>query len=206
MNDVVKLFPFVCLHDLAQVRGASLINYQLQIIDSKSPVELVIISSAECSLHLSGPVSQQQHEKRQTTQIITTWKHCVTQINERQCPTVEGNGANLMLLSSWCDASPSITPLPPSLPYLVLSWELHSDSLMSRMYTQWPDASGEPLAHITERDTPPHTHQPFPHPSLLLPTVSCRSSGWVCRSGVSINMTFSRVVFFDDCWTELNQY
>lgn len=102
----------------------------------------------------------------------------------------EGNGANLMLLSSRCDAfTPTFYPSLPFLLPLFLSWGLHSYTLMSFMYTQWPDASRDPLAHIPEWDTPDHqitqTHYPSTPPSSLCLLQSVRH---ICCSKVAVNI------------------
>lgn len=76
---------------------------------------------------LVWPVGLQLHKEQETTPIrntVNTSTHgigSVTKINGSQCPTVKGNGANVMLLSSWRYASPNIIPLPPpSSPWLSL--------------------------------------------------------------------------------------
>lgn len=99
----------------------------------------------------------------------------------------EGTGANLMLLSSWCDALP--LHFTPRCLFSSLGFSLGGYTLMSCMYTQWPDASREPLAHITEWDTPDHQitqpHYPSPPPSSLC---LLQSVGHICCSKVAVNI------------------
>lgn len=52
----------------------------------------------------------------------------------------------------------SVTTPPIPHPYpRHLSWGFHSDALMSCVYSQWPDAVREPLAHIAEGEAHPLT-------------------------------------------------
>lgn len=132
-------------------------------------VQLIISNwlTAECSLIFSVSVSLQQHNNKQHqtfaqegTLVFNENAWSVTKINVRQCPTVEGNGANLMLLSLSCDASPS-PPTPP--PSVCLSGLTHWLFNELRVFTVARCQRTSISSY--HRPTPP-THYPSPSPPL----------------------------------------